>query len=367
MDKTTIPVTTAAQEGAERARSRARAAGIRACELKARRAELTNSHQDRTSRADTVSFAHHVKVARERAGDAFESLRLSFLRAAAAHDSAACRFERAADLGSGDVLACRRRAVEHRAAAAADRRRADDCGTPQSVRLAETEPQVSRRDELWHRVVHAARHADPSAGCAAAVAEATLRSVPGVDAVVITIRGDGLAQHELASTGQWGHRAEELQYTTGEGPSVTAFTTGRPISVPELAERGGEWPGFVDAALGCGVGAVFAFPLTASVPLGTVTLYRRGTGTPPAGLADAHELAGLATAVLVADADSEVLEQVGGAHDDVSIAVGMLSARHDLTSDQALARLRAAAFTSGRSLAVVAQEVVTRHRRGLHD
>ncbi|MCR6490830.1 ANTAR domain-containing protein [Amycolatopsis sp. OK19-0408] len=362
MDKMTATVTTAAQAGAERARSRARAAGDRVRQLQNRRRELAIRQRNRRSRVDKVKAVQDAKVIDERAATALKSLRLSRLRSAAAHDSAACVFERVAELGLGRGSTCRAQAAGHRAAAAADRRRAAGCRAPQST---ETPPPASRHDALWHRVVHAARRADPSVGCAAAVAQATLRTVPGVDAVVITIRGDGLTQHEVAATCEWGHRAEELQYTTGEGPSVVAFTTGRPSAIPELAGHGWEWPGFVDAALDRGIGAVFSFPLVATVPLGTMTLYCRSAGTPPAGLADAWDLAGIATAVLLADAESELLEQISGAgaHDDINIAVGMLSARDNLTGDQALASLRAKAFTSGRSLALVAREIVSRHLR----
>lgn len=188
-----------------------------------------------------------------------------------------------------------------------------------------------------------------------------------VDAVVITLRGGGPAHHELAATDRWGHLAEELQYTTGEGPSVTAFTSGEPVAVADLAEYAGTWPGFVDAAAERGVGAVFAFPLAtaAAGTLGTMTLYRRDPGLPPAGLADAGDLAELLADAL-AVSGATVIEQVRSstAYEDVNIAAGLLSAQQSIDTEEASARLRATAFASGRPLAEVACEIVTGHLRG---
>ena len=184
----------------------------------------------------------------------------------------------------------------------------------------------------------------------------------GVDGVVVTIRVGGLAQHELAATDRWGHEVEELQYTTGEGPSVTAFTTGAPVAVTDLTEQGEDWPGFVCAATGCGVGAVFAFPLAAdTATLGTLTLYRREPGTPSTGLADARELADLLAALL--PGDDELAERIGGsvAYEEVNIAAGLLSVQHAISVEEALARLRARAFAAGRPLSETAREIVTRH------
>jgi hypothetical protein len=320
--------------------------------------------------AAAARAAQRVKVARERAAIARESLRQGFLRSAEAHDRVARELERAVERGTGNVLAHRRHAAEHRAAAEVDRRQAAECATLRE-RLPDTvaEPRSARRAVLRRRLHHAARLADPSTGRASAVAAAATRMLRGVDAVVITIRGRGLAQQELAATDRWGRQVEELQYTTGEGPSVTAFTTGEPVAVTDLTEHGRMWPGFVDTAAAHGVGAVFAFPLataTASA-VGTMTVYRRDSGRPPIDLADARDLAEVLTAVLLAD--GELVEQISGSavHEHVNIAVGLLSVQQAVSTDEASARLRATAFAAGRPLTEVAREVVTRHLRRHRD
>ncbi|MCE6995440.1 GAF and ANTAR domain-containing protein [Saccharothrix sp. S26] len=200
------------------------------------------------------------------------------------------------------------------------------------------------------------------------MADAALERLAGVDAVVITIRGRGLAQHQLAVTDPWGRRVEELQYTTGEGPSVTAFTTGDPVLVTNLTEHGARWPGFTDAAGAIGVAAVFAFPLrTAVANLGTMTFYRRSPGALSRSmLADARELADVAAVVLLANSRTEVVEHINSStdHDAVNIATGLLAAQQVISTDSALAQLRATAFATNRPLAEVAHDVLARH---LHD
>ncbi|WP_410651443.1 hypothetical protein [Amycolatopsis sp. cmx-4-54] len=92
----------------------------------------------------------------------------------------------------------------------------------------------------------------------------------------------------------------------------------------DLACHSGSWPGFTDAACGQ-VGAVDAFPLrTATVTLGTLTLYRRGPGPLPAAhLADARASADMATVVLLADAGTDITDHIATSTDDLHIAVGV--------------------------------------------
>ncbi|HEX3651040.1 MAG TPA: PAS domain-containing protein, partial [Pseudonocardiaceae bacterium] len=161
---------------------------------------------------------------------------------------------------------------------------------------------LGRRDELWHRIVHAARHAGPK-GCAAAVCDAALRELPGIEAAAITLRGRGLVPHQLAATDPWADRAEELQLIVGGGPATEAFESGEPVLVPAVAGAGAPWSAFADAAQGMGISAIFVFPLrTATGSVGTLTLYSRGADVPVDQLrVDAGQFAELATITLLAD------------------------------------------------------------------
>ena len=50
------------------------------------------------------------------------------------------------------------------------------------------------------------------------------------------------------------------QFDLGEGPSYEAFTSGRPVLIPDLAASDGRWPGFTPVALAAGVGGVAHLP-----------------------------------------------------------------------------------------------------------
>ncbi|MFF0738877.1 PAS domain-containing protein [Streptomyces sp. NPDC004111] len=202
------------------------------------------------------------------------------------------------------------------------------------------------RDALWHAVVHAARRA-PSGNCAAALCAAAVRELPGTDAAVLTLHGGGRVPNQLAVSSPWARRVEEMQYVTGEGPSVSAFATGECVLVRDLARSDAAWPLFAEAAGGLGVGAVFAYPLrTATATLGTLTLYqeRRGASgvVPPA---EAETFAQIATSVLLTDMDGEIMEQVRATadQDDLDVAVGIVAATRGIGTGAALQWLRAQA------------------------
>ncbi len=166
---------------------------------------------------------------------------------------------------------------------------------------------------------------------------------------------------------------EELQYTLGEGPCVDAYHQDRVVAEPDLADPvTRRWPAFSSPALGAGVRAVFGFPLrVGTVPLGALNLYRNVPG-PLTG--DQH-----ADALVVADVAARwVLEAQAGTSPDtvagelevgadfhfaVHNAAGIVSVQEGISVTEALIRLRAFAFSSDRSLADVAQDVIARRVR----
>lgn len=210
----------------------------------------------------------------------------------------------------------------------------------------------AQRDAAWHAIVHAARRA-PARDCADAVCEAAAARLPDTDAAAITLHGAAVADFQLAASSPWARRVEELQYITGEGPSLTAFATGEPVALTTLDEGSARWPLFTDAAAGIGAAGVFAHPLrTASATLGTLTLYRsRRTADPGTGASGAtpsalaETFAEIATQVLLADMDSEVIEQIRATadQDDVNVAIGIIAATQDISIGDAERWLRRAA------------------------
>jgi len=163
---------------------------------------------------------------------------------------------------------------------------------------------------------------------------------------------------------------QELQLELGEGPGVDLWASDVPVLESDLAQGGMvRWPTFARAAQGAGVQAVFAFPMgVGAIRIGVLVLYRDRAG-PLAGeeLALGLVLADVATQVVLAvqagapaDTVHELLAGEPAHWAEVHQATGMVSVQLGVSMDEAFVRLRAHAFADGRSLRVVAREVVSR-------
>jgi hypothetical protein len=222
-----------------------------------------------------------------------------------------------------------------------------------------------RRDRLRRLVADCVDEPGQS-GWGQAVCLVCVRAVDQVDAAALTLRTESRGQEMIGASDPWSSGLEETQYTLGEGPGVDAFRSGAPVLVAHLAAERGRWPVFAESALVDGVAAVFAFPLrVGGIRLGTLDLYSRRTGAlTSTDQADAAVLADLASLALVERSqragheDGEVRSAV--TYQDVNIATGMLAAQLHVGLDEAFARLRAHAYSSGRSVLDVAQDVLAR-------
>jgi hypothetical protein len=177
----------------------------------------------------------------------------------------------------------------------------------------------------------------------------------------------------LAGAGRHASTVTGLQMELGEGPCLQAHASGVPVFLPDLAAgNANRWPTFAAAALAAGVHAEFSLPLTVGPGgLGTLDLCRDRPGMlDEEHLADALVTAGIARdAVLYQQYSaggtsvSELLDTSGADRVVVHQATGMIAAQLDDTTLNALARLRAAAFASGRPMLDIAQDVVERRLR----
>jgi GAF domain-containing protein len=166
-------------------------------------------------------------------------------------------------------------------------------------------------------------------------------------------------------------RVEDLQFTLGEGPCVDAFASGRPVLVPDLADREQalRWPVFAPSAVAAGARAVFAFPLRiGAIRIGVLDLYRDYPGgIDDDELGDALVFADAAALLLLTEDHPDAGDWQGQADDDqravVHQATGMVMAQRGGTIAEALARLRAYAFAESRSLHDVSADVVNRRLR----
>jgi len=176
----------------------------------------------------------------------------------------------------------------------------------------------------------------------------------------------------LSGAGRHAAMVTGLQIDLGEGPCLQAYASGVPVLLPDLAETANRWPAFAAAALAAGVHAEFSLPLTAGRSgIGTFDLCRDRPGM----LSDEH----LADALVAADIarDAVLFQQYApggrdlaellhtGDSDRIVVyqATGMIAAQLNETTSNALARLRAAAFASGRPMYDIAQDVVERRVR----
>ena len=160
----------------------------------------------------------------------------------------------------------------------------------------------------------------------------------------------------------------DLEVTTGEGPAHTATRVRRPVLVTDLQGPAAEdWPGFRHAAADAGVAAVFAFPLhVGAVGFGTFELFSLTAGSlRREDLALIRAFAELATEALLdgdlTAADGSLSPALSRAFDyraEIAQAQGMVMVELGITLAEAMARLRAHAFTSGEPLSTLARRVV---------
>jgi hypothetical protein len=224
--------------------------------------------------------------------------------------------------------------------------------------------------QRWRRILAVAEAGDggaaPSGLCVACV------EVLGITGVGITLLDPAKAAAGYASD-QATQGLEELQFALGEGPTVDAYTAGRPVVEPDLAAGPpGRWVDFGRSALAAGIGGVFAFPLQiGAARVGTITLYRARPGMlDDDRYADTLVAADMVTRLILgwqADAPRGLLASELG-HDGVYLSVvhqatGMVSVQLDVGVGEALARLRARSFATAQTVAQVAADIVARRTR----
>ena len=190
----------------------------------------------------------------------------------------------------------------------------------------------------------------------------------GASGVGVSVVSDLRLAEPLFATAPASEQIMELQATLGEGPSTVVLAESRPVLIPDLGSdlclR--RWPVFAPAAVTAGTLAMFAFPLVlGAVSMGVLEIHRDHAGS--------LTVAELADAWLFTDAAmARMLDQLSGAPDgaildggseyrwaEVHQATGVLSVQLDSTLTDALVRLRAHAYLTGRRLSEVAHDVLT--------
>ncbi len=196
-----------------------------------------------------------------------------------------------------------------------------------------------------------------------------------VDGASITLVRDGASRGTFGSSGELSRRLDELQFTYGEGPSMEAVETNRPVSAQDLDSPDEDrWPALAQAVLAHGVRALYALPVTiASTPLGALDLYRHRSGpldgTALMGGLWAAALASLPLLDLMhADVDWQAAGDKAEAFDqlaslervEVYQATGMIIAEFDIDPASAVSLLRAHAVSHDLTASEAAYRVLDR-------
>jgi hypothetical protein len=166
-----------------------------------------------------------------------------------------------------------------------------------------------------------------------------------------------------------------LQFTLGEGPCLDAVAGRIPIEVVDLADPDEvRWPVYGPALLAYQIRCVYALPVVvAGEYVGALDLFRARPGQLRGkefiGVAAAAELACIPLLDLL---DSDLLAAAADPYSnawaelnvltraEVSQATGMLVAQLEIEPAEALVRLRAHAYASGRSATDVARDILDR-------
>jgi GAF domain/ANTAR domain len=159
---------------------------------------------------------------------------------------------------------------------------------------------------------------------------------------------------------------EEIQFSLGEGPARDAFALGRPILTRDMGTAFSTWPGYAPEVCRAGVGAAFAFPLQlGAVRFGVLTLYDS-----KARALSSEEIS--ACLIFVEVVNETLMDGAGDAGNltppslagavssraEVYQAQGMVMVDLGVSLADALARMRAYAFSTGQTLNGLAVDIV---------
>lgn len=218
-----------------------------------------------------------------------------------------------------------------------------------------------------------AEYADSGAVSSAARLCEVSTGVIGVSGAGIMLMSGDVPQGSVFTSNEVSALIEDLQYTLGEGPCVDAYHHDRVVLEPDLADPTVlRWIAFTPQAVRAGVRAVFGFPLQIGmVRLGALNLYRDRPGP----LSDDEHADALVMADVVArwvldmqagapeGVVAQELEADADFHYAVQNAAGIVSVQSQVSVTEALIRIRAYAFSNGRAVGDVAQDIVARTLR----
>jgi len=232
---------------------------------------------------------------------------------------------------------------------------------------------VDRLDsERFGQYVAARARDDDDYNPAASLCLACVDALPVTGAGLVLMSGNHSLDF-IAVSDDVSASVQQMEYTMGEGPCVSACRTKAPVFDPDLADDTiTEWPEFRRVALAAGIHAAFGFPLRMGhICIGALNLYHDHSGALTAGeIADAVVVAEFSTRAVLAWQGAAPrgklawqLKQARNHGVEVHQATGRVAHQVGISIDDALALLRAYAFSHDRPIGDVAVEVASGHLR----
>jgi transcriptional regulator with GAF, ATPase, and Fis domain len=185
--------------------------------------------------------------------------------------------------------------------------------------------------------------------------------------LLLAAENDGLDL--VASTSERSRLVDTLQLSSGAGPSIETFRTGRQVAVADVDDVPAEWSEFRERALAEGFHSVHAVPLRLRDSIiGCLTLFR----TMPGRLSDedasvAQGLADVATigilherALRESTIATEQLQYALESRVVIEQAKGVIAQRGGVDMDEAFRRLRGYARSNNANLRDVASRIISR-------
>jgi GAF domain-containing protein len=185
--------------------------------------------------------------------------------------------------------------------------------------------------------------------------------------LLLAAENDGLDL--VASTSESSRLVDTLQLSSGAGPSIETFRTGKQVAVPDVGDVRTEWSEFRDRALQEGFRAVHAVPLRLrDSVIGCLTLFRNEPGR--MSDEDASVAQGLADVATIGILHERALRESTIAADQLRYALesrvvieqakGVIAQRSGVDMDEAFRRLRSYARSHNSILRDVATRVISR-------
>ncbi|HKH08020.1 MAG TPA: GAF and ANTAR domain-containing protein [Agromyces sp.] len=189
--------------------------------------------------------------------------------------------------------------------------------------------------------------------------------IPVTGAAISTL-GDFLGSETVTASDALAARIDELQFDLGEGPCWEALAIGAPVLEPDLA-RARRWPAFSEAISSQQVGSLFAFPLIIGpLRIGALDLY--AVQPMELGSQDAKRSEVFASIVsrhvlrraLSTSEFGEPEDNAPNSRRIIHQATGFVIAQLGISAEDAHLLLQGQAFSQGRSMREVAQDVIER-------